>query len=320
MKLIIQIPCYNEETSLPITFVDLPKQIPGIDEIEVLVIDDGSTDKTVEVARALGIRHVLSWPNNRGLAATFSAGIEKCLELGADIIVNTDADNQYQANYIKNLVKPILEGAADMVVGSRNFNNIQHFSWLKKRLQKIGSSLVSQLIHIPLPDVASGFRAYSREAAFQINTLSNFSYTVENLIQMSNKGIKIASVAIETNPKLRESRLFKSSFSYITSQVSTLLRIYTTYRALRVFFMLGALVALPGIIGLFRFLYFYFILGKSQGHLQSLIFSVVFINVGFLLVTFGLLADSVNNNRKLLEKILYKIKKKDFKEKKKDLK
>lgn len=308
MKLIIQIPCYNEEKTLPVTCEDLPKQIEGIDEIETLIINDGSTDNTVEVARKIGVNHIVSFNRNKGLARGFSAGIEKCLELGADIIVNTDADNQYCGQDIPKLVKPVVEGKADVVVGDRQTDKISHFSWTKKKLQKIGSFLIRKLSNTKVDDTVSGFRAFSRDAAMRINTLTEFSYTIESLIQLGNQKLKIISVPIRTNDELRKSRLFKSIPAFIAQQLATILRVYATYKALRVFTVIGLIVILPGLLGFVRFLYYYFTVG-GEGHIQSLIFSTVLINVGFIVFMFGIIADLISSNRKLIEIALYKIKK-----------
>ncbi len=303
MKLIIQIPCYNEEKTLPVTYVDLPKKIEGIDQIETLVIDDGSTDKTLEVAKALGVSHILPLKNNRGLARAFEAGLEKSLELGADIIVNTDGDNQYYGPDIEKLVRPIIDGQADMVVGDRQTDTIQHFSWTKKKLQKAGSSLIRRLSKTNIRDTVSGFRAYTRDTAMKINILTEFSYTIENLIQLGNQRLRIVSVPVQTNKKLRKSRLFKGIGHFISNQLRTLIRVYSTYRALRVFTTLGIILILPGLIGFGRFLYFYFTEG-GEGHIQSLIFSTTFLIIGFLVIIFGIMADLISMNRKLLEKLL----------------
>ena len=308
MKLIIQIPCYNEEKTLPVTYKDLPKQIEGIDEIETLIINDGSTDNTVEVARKIGVNHIVNFNRNKGLARAFSAGIEKCLELGADIIVNTDADNQYCGQDIPKLVKPVVDGKADVVVGDRQTDKISHFSWTKKKLQKTGSSLIRKLSNTKVADTVSGFRAFSRDAAMRINTLTEFSYTIESLIQLGNQKLKIISVPIRTNDELRKSRLFKSIPGFLSLQLSTILRVYATYKALRVFTVIGLIVILPGLLGFGRFLYYYFTVG-GEGHIQSLIFSTVLINVGFIVFMFGIIADLISSNRKLIEKALYKIKK-----------
>ena len=308
MKLIIQIPCFNEEEVLAITYADLPTEIDGIDAIETLIINDGSTDNTVEIAREIGIDHIVSFKRNKGLARGFAAGIEKCLELGADIIVNTDADNQYCGADIAKLVKPIIDKKADVVIGDRETSKIQHFSIFKKVLQKSGSALVRKLSNTDIPDAVSGFRAFSREAALNINVLTEFSYTIENLIQLGHEKLKIIAVPIRTNDKLRESRLFKSVPSFIKNQLATILRVYATFHALRIFSTIGVLMFLPGLYGFIRFLCFYFTVG-GDGHIQSLIFSTTLIIIGFLVFMFGIIADLISSNRKLIEKSLYKIRK-----------
>jgi len=308
MKLIIQIPCYNEEDTLSVTYRDLPKVIDNVDEIETLIINDGSTDNTVQVARQIGIDHIVSFNRNKGLARVFNAGIDRCLELGADIIVNTDADNQYCGQDITKLVKPIVEGTADVVVGDRQTDTISHFSWTKKKLQKTGSFVIRRLSNTEVTDTVSGFRAFSRDAAARVNTLTEFSYTVESLIQLGNEKLKVIAVPVRTNGELRKSRLFKSIPSFVSHQLATILRVYATYRALKVFTIIGLIVILPGLFGFGRFLYFYFTVG-GEGHIQSLIFSTVLINVGFLVFMFGIIADLISSNRKLIERTLYKIKK-----------
>ena len=301
MKLIIQIPCFNEEEVLAITYADLPTEIDGIDAIETLIINDGSTDNTLDIAREIGIDHIVSFKRNKGLARGFAAGIEKCLELGADIIVNTDADNQYCGADIAKLVKPIIDKKADVVIGDRETSKIQHFSIFKKVLQKSGSALVRKLSNTDIPDAVSGFRAFSREAALNINVLTEFSYTIENLIQLGHEKLKIIAVPIRTNDKLRESRLFKSVPSFIKNQLATILRVYATFHALRIFSTIGVLMFLPGLYGFIRFLCFYFTVG-GDGHIQSLIFSTTLIIIGFLVFMFGIIADLISSNRKLIEK------------------
>jgi len=308
MKLIIQIPCYNEEKTLPLTLKDLPTQIPGIDVIETIIINDGSKDNTLKAAKDMGVDHILSFKNNKGLSKAFSEGIEKCLELGADVIVNTDADNQYRGKDIPKLVKPIIDGKADVVVGDRQTDKIPHFSWLKKLLEKRGSAFIRSLSNTNVIDTVSGFRAFSKEAALRINAFTEFSYTLENLIQLGHEKLKVVSVPIQTNKKLRKSRLYKNIPSFIFSQLATILRVYSTYKALRVFTVIGLILIIPGLFGFIRFLYFYFTSG-GQGHVQSLIFSTVLLIIGFFVFMFGIIADMISNNRKLIEKALYKIKK-----------
>lgn len=307
MKLIIQIPCYNEEKNLPDTLSDLPKTIPGVDRIETLVIDDGSQDRTVEVARRNGVDHILQLKNHQGLARAFSAGIDRSLNLGADIIVNTDADNQYAGQDIPRLVQPVLEGKADLVVGARQFEAVPHFSWFKKKLLRWGSAVTRALSQTEVEDVVSGFRAFSREAAIRLTILSEYSYTIENLIQLGREKLKIVSVPIRTNPKSRESRLIKNVPHFVGQQAATVLRVYATYHALKVFLALGLLIILPGVLGFVRFLYYYWN-GRGGGHIQSLIFSSAMFLLGFLVLIFGLIADLIGNNRKLIERTLYRIK------------
>jgi glycosyltransferase involved in cell wall biosynthesis len=307
MKLIIQIPCYNEEKNLPATFLDLPKTIEGIERIETLIIDDGSEDHTVEIARRIGVDHILSFKNHKGLARAFSEGIDKSLELGADIIVNTDADNQYAGQDIPQLVQPILEGKADVAVGARRIEAIPHFSWFKKRLIRWGSALIRTLSRTKVEDAVSGFRAFSKEAALRISILSDYSYTIENLIQLGHQKLKIISVPIRTNPKSRESRLIKNIPHFVGQQAATILRVYATYQALKVFMTLGLIIILPGLLGFLRFLYLYGT-GRGQGHVQSLIFSAAMFLGGLLILIFGVIADLIGNNRKQIEKALYRIK------------
>jgi len=308
MKLIIQIPCFDEENNLLATLGDLPRKIEGIETIETLVIDDGSTDRTALVARQAGVSHILSFNRHKGLARAFSAGIERCLELGADVIVNTDGDNQYAGQDIGKLIQPILEGRADVVVGARPLDTAREFSWLKRMLLKRGSAVIRVLSHTTVEDTVSGFRAFSREAAIRMNILTEYSYTVENLIQLGHQKLQILSVPIGTNLRTRKSRLVKNVPYFIGQQFATLVRVYATYKALKVFTLLGLLFILPGLFGFLRFLYFYLTRG-GQGHIQSLIFSTVFLLVGFLMVVFGILADLIGTNQKLTEKALYKIKK-----------
>ena len=317
MKLIVQIPCYNEEEILPQTVRDIPREIPGIDKIEVLVIDDGCSDRTVEVAREIGVDHVLSNTQNIGLARSFRRGLEHCVRLGADIIVNTDADNQYVGEDIAKLVKPVLEGQADIVVGDRQTSKIQHFSPLKKLLQRFGSGVVRRLAGVHVPDTVSGFRAFSRAAAIKLNIVSPFSYTIETVIQAGKRDIAVLSVPIRTNPKTRESRLFKSIPDFITRQASTIIRMYAMYQPLRVFFAIGVLFSLIGIIPIARFVYF-FLLGAGDGHIQSLVLGGVFVMLGAMSFLIGLVADLISFNRQLLEMILEKIKQAEFDEQEKE--
>lgn len=311
MKLIIQIPCYNEEKTLPHTIRDLPKEIPGVDEIEYLVIDDGSTDRTVEVAKELGVHHIVRQPRNRGLAMTFMTGIDACLRLGADIIVNTDGDNQYKGQDIPKLIQPILEGKAEVVVGDRQTDTIEHFSPLKKKLQKLGSWVVRKASRTNVIDTTSGFRAYSRDAAMRLNVVSEYSYTLETIIEAGSRKVAIENVQIGTNEKLRESRLFKSMWGYIRKSGTTIIRIYSMYRPLRVFLTMGLILFLAGFLIGVRFLHFYFN-GQGSGHIQSLILASILIITGFQLGVFGLLADAIAAIRKINDELLYRVKKLEY--------
>ncbi len=308
MKLVVQIPCYNEEHTLPRTVRDIPRAIPGVDRVEILIIDDGSTDRTIEVARELGVDHIICNKRNQGLARSFRTGLDACLHLGADIIVNTDGDNQYAGWDIPKLIQPILDGRADMVVGDRQTGNVGHFSLVKKTLQKLGSSAVRNLSGIDIPDAVSGFRAISREAALRINIVSSFSYTTEMLIQAGKKHLKVVSVPIETNGKTRESRLFTSIPQFIERQLSTMVRIYTMYQPLRVFFFTGTVLLVTGLIPILRFL-FYYMAGDGDGHIQSLILGGILSMMGFLTYLVGLVADIINFNRQLIEMTLERVRK-----------
>ncbi len=306
MKLVIQIPCLNEEATLPATVADLPRAIPGVDVIETLVVDDGSSDRTSEVARALGVTRVVRFASRRGLARAFAAGLMEALDMGADIVVNTDADNQYRGEDIARLVEPIVERRADMVVGDRRVDTIEHFSPLKKTLQKTGSWVVGRLSHTPVPDTTSGFRAYSREAAMRLTVVSDFTYTLETLIQAAQKSISTVAVPIRTNPKTRESRLFTGMGSYVSRSLGTVLRLYVVYQPLRIFLGLAAVLFLGSFVLLARFLYFYFVMGAGvqTGHVQSLLVSGVLGIMGLLVFAIGLLADLTAMNRRLLEEVL----------------
>lgn len=314
MKLIIQIPCYNEEASLPITLNALPKQISGIDEIEILVIDDGSTDKTVEVAKANGVQHIVSMPHNCGLAKAFVAGINGALAQGADIIVNTDADNQYCANDIEKLVRPILNKEADIVIGTRPVSNISHFSLLKKNLQKLGSWVMRRVSSTHVEDAPSGFRAFSRSAALQINIFDNYTYTLETIIQARAKGLQLVCVPINVNPDLRKSKLVRNMFDYIRRSVFTMLRMFIIYRPFRFFSILASLFFISGsLIGL-RFLYYY-VFSSGSGHIQSLILSAILIIISVQIGVIAILSELFSINRKLLEDIQRRIKLQDLQNK-----
>jgi glycosyltransferase involved in cell wall biosynthesis len=303
MKLIIQIPCFNEERTLPRTVAEIPRRIPGINQVEVLVIDDGSTDRTVEVARGCGVDHIVRNIHNMGLARTFRKGMDACLQAGADIIVNTDGDNQYVGADIPKLVQPILDGRAEIVIGDRQTHKIAHFSPIKKLLQRWGSGVVRRLSGVQAPDAVSGFRAFSRDAAIRLNIVSSFSYTIETVIQAGKKDIAVASVPVRTNPKTRESRLFKSIPQFIVQQVGTIVRMYAMYQPLRVFFVIGTALSIVGLLPIVRFIFFYFSEGGA-GHLQSLVLGGVLLLMGFVTYMIGLVADLISFNRQLIEMTL----------------
>lgn len=309
-KLIIQIPCYNEEKTLPVTLHAIPRSIKGVDKVEILIIDDGSTDRTVEVARENGADHIVKLTNNKGLAEGFLTGLDACLRLDADIIVNTDGDNQYNGADIEKLIEPIVKGKADIVVGNRQVDNIEHFSLLKKKLQHLGSWVVRQVSGTDIPDTTSGFRAFSRDAALKLNVVSKFSYTLETIIQAGKKNIAITHVPVGTNSKMRESRLFKSTYSYIKRSLATIIRIYTMYEPIKTFFLIGGIIFSGGLILSLRYLYFYFFTPfGGQGHIQSVILAAVLFIVGFQVMVIGLLSDVIAANRRLLEDTLYRVKK-----------
>lgn len=308
MKLIIQIPCYNEEKTLAIALNDLPKHIDGIDDIEVLIINDGSVDKTVEIAKQNGAKYILDLPNNLGLAKAFIAGINKSIELGADIIVNTDADNQYCAKDIEKLVKPIIEARADIVIGARPIEEIEHFSLVKKMLQRLGSWAMRLLSCTNVADATSGFRAFSRNAAIQLNVFDNYTYTLETIIQAKAKGLEIISVPVKVNPELRKSRLIKNIFDYIRRSTYTMMRMFIVYRPFRFFAIIALLFLIPGLLLGARFLYFY-INHSGSGHIQSLILSAILILTGVQVGLIAVLADLQSINRKLLEDIQTRLKK-----------
>ncbi len=312
MKLIIQIPCYNEEKFLEQTIKDLPKSIERIDKIEVLVIDDGSKDNTVEVARRAGVNHIVRLTQRYGLARAFTTGLDAALNLGADIIVNTDADNQYRGEDIAKLIKPILNHQADIVIGKRDIQNIPHFSKVKKFLQKLGSWVVRKFSGSSIEDATSGFRAYNCKAAMCLHVLSDFTYTLETLIQSRHAGLTVASVPVQINKPVRQSRLFSSLAEYIRKSVTTIFRIYLMYNPLKTFSWIGCIIMSGGLILVFRFLYFYFITPGPTGKTQSLIIAGVFLLIGFQIIIFGFLADLTAKNRKLIEDILFRIKKNEF--------
>lgn len=311
MKLIIQIPCYNEAETLHIALNDLPKKIDGIDDIEILIINDGSTDDTVEVAKQWGVNYLVNFKQNKGLAKGFMSGLDACLRNGADIIVNTDADNQYVGADIEKLVRPILNGETDIVVGERPIATTEHFSPLKKKLQKFGSWVVRKASKSEIPDAPSGFRAYSRAAAMQMNVANEYTYTLETIVQAGRNKIAMTSVPIRTNGELRPSRLFSSMFGYVKKSMLTILRAFMMYKPLMFFTILGSFIFVIGAIIGFRFLYF-FIQGTGNGHIQSLILASTLLLIGFQTFVIGLQADLISANRKILEDIQYRVKSLDY--------
>ncbi len=311
MKLIIQIPCYNEAETLEVALNDLPKQIDGIDEIEYLIINDGSKDNTVEVAKNWGVHYVVNFKCNKGLAKGFMAGLDACLRQGADIIVNTDADNQYCGADIEKLVRPILDGKADIVIGERPIDDTEHFSPLKKKLQHIGSWTVRVASKTDVPDAPSGFRAYSRQAALKMNVVNEYTYTLETIVQAGRNKMAITSVPIRTNPELRKSRLFNSMFGYIKKSMLTIIRAFMMYKPLRFFTIIGSTIFLIGLILGIRFLVFVF-MGESGGHIQSLILASTLLLLGFQTFISGLQADLIASNRKLLEDIQERVRRLDY--------
>jgi glycosyltransferase involved in cell wall biosynthesis len=306
MKLIIQIPCKDEQEFLPTTLADLPRELPGIDEVEWLVVDDGSTDRTVEVARANGVDHIVRLTNNKGLAAAFMAGLDASLKLGADIVVNTDADNQYKASDIPKLIAPILRGDADMVVGDRVIESIEHFSPLKKQLQRLGSAVVRRASDTNVPDTTSGFRAYNREAALQVTVVSRFTYTLESVIQAGKMLVAVDHVAIGTNPKLRESRLFPSMWSYVRRNTVSIFRIYSMYEPLRVFMTAAALMGLAAAVIWVRYLILA-IEGSGRGHLQSVVVGAVLVIAAVQLAALAVMGDILAGMRTLQQRTLERV-------------
>jgi glycosyltransferase involved in cell wall biosynthesis len=313
MKLIIQIPCLNEEQTLPHTLADLPRVIDGIDAIEWLIIDDGSTDRTVQVARNHGVHHIVSHNTNKGLAAAFQTGINACLQLGVDIIVNTDADNQYPGQYIPDLIRPILNYEADMVIGDRQVQTIEHFSGAKKVLQKLGSAIVRYVSATSIPDAPSGFRAMSRETALRLNVITGYTYTLETIIQAGKKNLTVVSIPITTNPMLRESRLIKSLPNYIIRSGLTILRLFMLYEPLRTFSYIALLLAVPGVILWGRYVVLMVIDETVRGaHIQSVIVGAAFIIIAFVVFLIGLVGELISINRRLHEEALYYIKRAAF--------
>lgn len=311
MKLIIQIPCYNEAETLEIALNALPKQIKGIDEIEYLIIDDSCMDNTVEVARNWGVHHIVSFTRNKGLAKGFMAGLDACLRNGADIIVNTDADNQYCTDDIPKLIQPILEHKADMVIGERPIDETEHFSWLKKKLQHFGSWVVRKASHTDIPDAPSGFRAFSREAAMRINVINDYTYTLETIVQAGRNKMAIVSVPIRTNPELRKSRLFHSMYGYIKKSILTIFRALMMYKPLYCFTLVAAVPSIIGLLLGIRFMIYYFT-GNGNGHTQSLMLACTLLIIGFITFVIGMLADVIAANRKILEDTQYHMRKMEY--------
>ena len=316
MKLIIQIPCYNEAETLEIALNDLPQKLEGIDQIEYLIIDDGCKDNTVEVAQNWAknngvVMHFVSFPQNKGLAKGFMAGLDGCLRNGADIIVNTDADNQYVADDIPKLIAPILEHKADIVIGERPIDDTEHFSWMKKKLQHLGSWVVRKASNTDIPDAPSGFRAFSKDAAMRINVINDYTYTLETIVQAGRNRMPITSVPIRTNPELRSSRLFNSMGAYIKKSILTILRAWMMYKPLYCFSMVALVPTLIGMVFTIRFLVF-FCVGKGNGHIQSLILACTLLMIGFVTFIVGMLADVIAANRKILEDTQYNIRKLEY--------
>lgn len=308
MKLIIQIPCFNEAASLPVTLAALPRSVAGCQPVEWLVIDDGSSDNTAEVAKQLGVDHVVRHPTNRGLAAAFMTGLDAAIARGADIIVNTDADNQYDARDIETLIRPIIEGKAEFVIGARPIDSILHFSWLKRRLQALGSWVVRIASRTTVIDAPSGFRAMTRDVALRLNVFNAYTYTLETIIQAGRSNIRVGSVPVRTNPDLRPSRLVKNIGNYVFRSLGTIVRIFATYRPMLFFWLLGAIFMVAGLAAGTRYLV-YTSLGQGAGHTQSVIFTALCVTLGFLLFMLGFLADLMATNRRLLERIEWRIRK-----------
>lgn len=311
MKLIIQIPCYNEAETLEIALNDLPRKLDGIDEIEYLIINDGSKDNTVEVAKKWGVHHIVNFKQNKGLAKGFMAGLDGCLRNGADIIVNTDADNQYCADDIATIIQPILDGKADMVIGARPIDQTEHFSFIKKKLQHFGSWVVRKASNTTIPDAPSGFRAFSRDAAMHINVVNDYTYTLETIVQAGRGKIAITSVPIRTNAELRPSRLFNSIWGYVKKSMLTIIRAYMMYKPLKCFTFLSIPPIAIGILIGLRFL-LYMAMGQGSGHIQSLILACTLIIMGFVTIMIGLVSDVIAANRKILEDTQYHVRKSEY--------
>lgn len=312
MKLIIQIPCYNEAETLEIALNGLPKQIDGIDTIEYLIINDGSKDNTVEVAKNWGVHHIVNFKRNKGLAKGFMAGIDEALRQGADIVVNTDADDQYCGADIEKIVRPILDGKADIVIGARPIDETEHFSPLKKKLQHFGSWVVRKASNTDIPDAPSGFRAYSREAALQLNVVNEYTYTLEQIVQAGRNKIAIMSVPIRTNAELRPSRLFSSMFGYVKKSMLTIIRSYVMYKPLQFFMILGSVPVIAGIILGIRFLILFIMGGGAAGNIQSLILVSLLITIGVMMWVIGILADTIAANRKIMQDVQMRVRRMDY--------
>ncbi len=308
MKLIVQIPCLNEEETLPETLKHIPRHIDGIDTIEILIINDGSTDRTVEVAKKNGVHHIVNFTKHKGLARAFHAGLDACLQNGADIIVNLDADGQYKGEDIPRLILPILEGKADIVIGNRDIENVRQFSWIKKRLQRLGSWVVRQLSGVEIADATTGFRAYNREAALRLNIISDYTYTLESIIQAAHKDLAIANITVQTNEVKRPSRLFRTIPEYIKRSVITIIRVYTMFNPFRLFATAGTFFLMLGTLIGCRFL-FYYLIGQGGGKIQSLILGSILTLIGFQLIVLGFISDIISANRRLIEDVLLRTKK-----------
>ncbi|NKB67095.1 MAG: glycosyltransferase [Candidatus Latescibacteria bacterium] len=318
MKLIVQIPCLNEAQTLPQTMADIPRQIDGIDLVEVLVVDDGSTDDTAAVALREGADHVVRLPRNRGLGMAFAAGLDACLKRGADIVVNTDGDNQYWGGDIPQLVRPVIEGRADLVIGDRQTQDIAHFSFFKRKLQQYGSQVISRLATVDLPDVASGFRAFSREAVLQLTHYTDFDHTAEHAVQAGQKHLAVISVPIRTNPKTRESRLFGHIGEFVFKSGLISLRTYAQYKALKLFIWCGISTFGVGFLLGLRFLYYFLFTGEGDLHIQSVILAAILLLAGFQMFLTGIVADLIATNRRLLEDTLMRVRKLELERGKED--
>jgi glycosyltransferase involved in cell wall biosynthesis len=314
MKVFIQVPCLNEEQTLPLVLKNIPKKIKGVDSLEILIIDDGSNDKTIEIAKKHGVKHFVKHTRNMGLARSFRDGTDYALAHGADIVVNTDGDNQYPSEMIGDLVQPIINGEADIVIGDRQTHTIEHFSPLKKSLQRFGSYIVNKVADTNLPDAASGFRAYNRESLLRLNVITKFSYCMETIIQAGNKRLKIASVPITTNPKLRESRLFKSMWQHVRQSAAAIVRAYLMYQPLAVFVTLGTILLLAGLVPFVRY-FVLLVIDSSGDHIQSLLLGAILLIGALLSFALGVISDLIRTNRTLHEDSLERIKRMQYEKK-----